>query len=175
MPITLVSIDNTLVINTQFIGKIISTGLRYCYISPEEADSYFETMLNVNVWENSTRRDKEKALSTATKIIDKLNYKGNKPENQYYEFPRVGQESIPIDIQHACAEIAYQLLDGFDLEIEMKNLNVSAISHSSAKTSYNSQEFISEHIRAGIPSIVAWMLLKPYLVGSNLVKLVRTL
>lgn len=117
--------------------------------------------------------DKYKALYMATRIIDRLNYIGSKTEtDQEHEFPRNGETTVPQDILDACCEIAISLLDGYNDDIEYENQFVQQQKYSNVQTTYN-RPAASEHIIAGVPSIVAWRLLKPYLRDPNAVSLSR--
>jgi len=174
MPEILESAENTLVVISNLHCVTVPTGLRYYYISPEDADSYFATVMNSEVWDNSTRIEKVKALQAATKLIDRLRFAGEKPEGQEYEFPREDEGSeIPNNIQYACAEIAKALLDGIDIEVEIRNLNVESNTIGNAKTLRRPDLFVPEHLRAGIPSAIAWDYLKPYLKDVKKIKIYK--
>lgn len=181
MPEILEDTDNTVVLlqNLSYIN--VPTGLRYYYISPEDADAYFETSIsgfNNSSWVNSERSIKQRALAAATKLIDRLNFDGDKADDeQEYEFPReidsVVQETIPLSIQYACAEIAKSIVDGIDIEIETNNLNKQSYGLSQAKTVTFNDQFVPEHLRAGIPSAIAWNYLRPYLANTKTMKLYK--
>lgn len=70
--------------------------------------------------------------------------------------------NIPADIQIACCEIAIALLDGRDPDLDVEQLVVDSQSYSGVRTSYN-RKWTLEHVRAGIPSALAWSYLRPYL------------
>jgi hypothetical protein len=116
---------------------------------------------------------KFKALTHATRILERLNYKGAKTDTlQSYQFPRSPDTEIPQDMQDACCELALSLLDGVDPDLEFENLRLTQQSMASAKSTYD-RSTVVEHIAAGVPSISAWRLLKPYLEDTNSVNLVR--
>ena len=156
------------------------------YVIPEDADIYFSIKINSsNIWDISLYEDKLKALQHATRLIDRLNFTGIKADsiNQTLEFPRllVSEDNLgntiytPIDytnIQIACAEIAYSLLSGVDVNKEIDKLYIESNSIALLKTTYN-RTYIPNHFRAGIPSAIAWDYLMPYLQTSRSIKLNR--
>ena len=109
-------------------------------------ENYFEFRLHASAWEDAENDDKCRALVTATRLIDRLNFAGLRtadyirlqPINwlipqprtldpsslpgQNFEFPRNGSVTIPQDIMDAACEIALALLDGVDPELEMQGL-----------------------------------------------------
>lgn len=130
------------------------------------ADDYFALRLNSDVWDDATLENKIKALMTATKTIDRLNFTGAKSvSDQKLEFPRiVDDESIgtPTNVLYATYELAYEYLNGADQESENKNVNIIRNQFDKVSTTYD-RSFVQEHLRNGIPSIVAWNYLIPYL------------
>lgn len=162
-----------------------------------QSDVYFSTRLHSDVWDNSSTSNKTKALYTATRIIDRLNYKGYKNSvylileaassyddvtqdqrrvaeaAQALEFPRDSDLAVPEDIKMACYEIAQALLDGVDPDIELENLGTTSQSFGGARTSYNRDQQPIEHILHGIPSAYAWRILKPFLRDSRAITTVR--
>ena len=62
-----------------------------CYVTLNEADSYFDDRMDVAAWENATCELKEQALVTATSYLDELDYFGQVVvSNQNLAFPRTG-------------------------------------------------------------------------------------
>ena len=60
-----------------------------CYLTLEEAETYFSTRLNAEKWDAETDTNKEKALIMATKRIDSLRFQGFLCDNtQKLQFPR---------------------------------------------------------------------------------------
>jgi hypothetical protein len=84
------------------------------------------------------------------------------PWEQMLEWPRDGSKIVPPDIKSATCEIAYQYLSGFDVEMANQSLQITYESFSNTRSGFD-RRFSSEHLIAGINSIVAWRLLKPYL------------
>ena len=133
------------------------------YISVVDADTYFDERLNSDAWEDATTADKTKALITSTRMIDRLNFRGNKTvATQSEQFPRGEDTEVPDDIKYACCEIAIALLDGVDPELEFENLDMVSQGYANVRSTYN-RSSKPEHLIAGIMSIIAWRYLKPYL------------
>jgi hypothetical protein len=168
--------------NTTFYGSVV------------EATAYFSARLHEQAWTNAAVEDRAKALLAATQLIDTLNYKGNKAAvyalletnsaatsedvraaelSQALEFPRGADTEVPEAIRQACYEIAYSLLDGKNPELELEALGVSSQSYSSVKTAYDRQQVPIEHTVNMIPSALAWRLIRPFLRGSETVRLSR--
>lgn len=136
------------------------------YGSVAEADSYFTGRLQTDAWDIANDTDRFKALSMATRAIDRLNFIGSKTDPaQDLQFPR-GDVTVPTDIKNACFECALAFLDGFDPNIEIENLAISSQGMAEVRNTYD-RSFALEHIRMGIPSAVAWAYLKPYLRDPN--------
>ena len=143
------------------------------YITVDDADTYFENRYGVDSWDTADDTDKLKALKDATIRIDRLNYIGRKNDDeQEKQFPRYDDTTVPEDIQYACAEIAFALLDGIDPEREMELLAMKSQGLASARSTYD-RTFVPEYLSAGIPSSLAWQFLKPYLVDPENVAITR--
>lgn len=83
------------------------------YATVEEADDYFNASFGTN-WENLDWNVKEKLLVTATRSIDKSEYRGKKAEeNQYLKFPRIidGKQSDDDLLMRACCEEAIAIYE----------------------------------------------------------------
>jgi len=153
--------------------------VHYCYETIiehygtiDDADIYFCSRLNSDVWECANRSDKRKALLMATRAIDRLNFKGTKAsESQCLEFPR-GTANVPANIKIACYEEAYELLDGAEHQREQINLSVVSEGIVSTRTTYN-RNFVPDNVKAGILSFRAWTYLQPYLRDHNSVNICR--
>lgn len=143
------------------------------YTDSGTATEYFATRVGSDAWDEAESTDKDKALAHATRIIDALNFLGQKLDpTQENAFPRFGQTEVPADIINACCEIAYALLDGINPELELENLSQTMTNYASVKTTFN-RDVLPEHIVAGVPSSVAWRYLKPWLQDSRSIKTVR--
>jgi hypothetical protein len=143
------------------------------YMTVEEADTYFDTYrLVTDAWDAASTTQKTKALLLSTKLIDQLQYDGDAvgTENQ---FPRGTDTEVPEDIKQACAECAYSLLDGVDIEMEFDNLWTTGQSIANVRNTQRTED-VPEYKLVGIPSYMAWRLLKPYFRLQNPVTLMRT-
>ena len=157
------------------------------YGSVANADLYFSFSLNARKWETSSPANKRKALISATRLIDSLNYAGQKAnDGQVLQFPRknsytdplteettvTADDNVPADIKIACYIIALRLLEGYDPDKEADLLAAASTKFGQVSTIYQ-REYIPEHKRAGIPSATAWTYLRPYLRDPYAVTLVR--
>jgi hypothetical protein len=164
------------------------------YGTVEKANVYFAARLHADVWTSAVAADKPKALLAATKIIDALNFKGYKSTvyavllansnathdevrvaeaTQALEFPRDADTVVPVAIEEATYEIAYALLDGRDPEMDLEALAVTSQRYAAVGTSYDRSYGPQAHILNGVPSMVAWRILLPYLRPANEIKLSR--
>jgi hypothetical protein len=167
------------------------------YGSLANANSYFLTRLHTDAWDNESVGNQTKSLYMATRIIDRLNYKGYKhavylvleaaasyedveyadrrvaEASQELEFPRDADTVVLADIETACFEIALALLDGVDPDIELENLGTASQGYAGVRTAYNRDQQPIEHILHGIPSAMAWRILKPFLRDGRAVTTAR--
>ncbi len=143
------------------------------YATVAEGETYFTERLNSDAWDDATEANKAKSLITATRLIDRLNFKGAKTDSeQTLQFPRDDDSSVPNDIKYACLEVALALLDGVDPEIEFENLSMVSQNYANVRSTYD-RSIPNEHIVAGIPSVSAWRYLKPYLRDASSIDLSR--
>lgn len=143
------------------------------YIDEYWANQYFDTRLNTRAWDNADSGDKPKALIMATRIIDRLNFAGDKNSaTQELQFPRDTDTEIPDDIKIACAEIAIELLDGVDPNKEFEDLAIVTHRYAEVVTTYD-RSVVQEHLVAGVPSATAWRYLKPYIRDNRFVTVSR--
>ena len=144
------------------------------YATEADGDSYMTGKLDSDAWDDAVSAEKQTALTQATRIIDRLNFIGAKNvATQVNQFPRGTETSVPTDIRDASVEIAFALLDGVNPELELDNLNVVSQGLSSARTNYN-RSFSNPRIAAGVPSMVAWNLLRPYLRDDKQIATLRS-
>lgn len=140
------------------------TAVLQAYTTVEEADTYLGNTIDYLIWLSTDTNTKVRALNTATRQIDNLKYKGDKTlSTQTFQFPRNGNLVVPTDIKDACVLLAGALVDGVSIEEEYNSQSVTAESYTNIKTTYSRESSNSEHILNGIPSILAWKKLKPYL------------
>lgn len=143
------------------------------YLTIVDAQDYFDERLHTEAWDSAEDVDRDKALAMATKLIDRINYLGEKTDSsQELQFPRFSDTEVPQDILNACAEIALKLLEGFDPEMEFENLLMVSQGYANVRSTYDRSR-VPEHIVAGIPSIIAWRFLKPYIRDEKTVDLYR--
>lgn len=143
------------------------------YGTLERAEIYFDNRLRNQPWKKSTIAEKKAAMFEATELIDRLNFSGTKANtNQSRQFPRNNQTEVPEEIEKACYEVAFKLLDGYDPDFEIDNLSSVGQGYSSVRSTYN-RSFVMEHLSAGIPSAKAWAYLKPFLGDFKVLKLRR--
>lgn len=168
------------------------------YGTLDEADDYFAHRLHETAWSASNATQHEKALWAATQILDTLNFKGHKATvhalletyralhtkptdeqirdaeaSQDREFPRGADTDVPEAIRTACYDIAHDLLDGKDPEIELENLGITSQAYSSVRTTYHREQVPIEHIVNGVPNALAWRKIRPFLRDSELIKIDR--
>lgn len=89
------------------------------YVTLAEADSYFETVPDETNWDNKSNDAKNRALISACRWIDSLNYYGDRcDEDQALKWPRnnytvddveLACTAIPNSIKYAQYELARQL------------------------------------------------------------------
>jgi hypothetical protein len=163
----------TLVMATKDIDKLAFQGvktseyryrIREFYIPGDWNDPYYglswvhwapygwnwdDRRANTNCRDGNFRNDYEKDL-----MIN--------PWVQELEFPRNGDKIVPTAIKEATCEIAYQYLNGWDMELEIQSLQITYQSFSNTRDGFD-RRFIPEHVRAGINSAKAWILLRPLL------------
>lgn len=143
------------------------------YVTNDEADTYFGNKFNATLWDDCSEDDKTKLLYEATQRIDRLKYRKKKTTfEQPLEFPRGGDLEVPNDIKVACCEIAYQILDGRDIDLEVEDGRIVSESYSGVRVN-NNPDFVLDHIHAGIPSYLAWTYLLKYLVDPKTTTLTR--
>lgn len=143
------------------------------YGSVEDADNYFYAHPKYYLWSEEVRENKWRFLVGATRIVERLNFVGNKADSdQDLQFPREDSTDIPIAIIQATYEIALKFVEGFDPDTEARNLSVKLQGYAGSRTDYN-RDFVPDYVRAGVPSQAAWHLLLPYLRDPNSILLSR--
>lgn len=163
------------------------------------AQDYFATRLHSELWDTVSLDDREKAMHTATRAIDNLSYVGEKNaayvqrqlaanpncptaaellaiqeagETQELKFPRGTDTTVPTDIEYACYEIAFSLVDGRDPQEDLEDLATISQGYSAVRRTRD-RSFSHEHILAGIPSLQAWNYIRPYLRDSKNIRVNR--
>jgi len=128
------------------------------WISRLDAELYFQNRLHIDAWEEATDSEKDKSLIMATKVLERL---------ALYDF-----EDVPDDLKYAICEIALSILEGDDPNKEFENLALTTSQYSSVRSTYD-RTYPMEHLEAGVPSIIAWRLIRPFLDVSKGLKLSR--
>jgi len=143
------------------------------YSDETEADAYFAMKVNSDCWDAADSADKIVALNNATLIIDRLGFCGAvTTEGQANEFPRDGDTVVPEDIKRANSEIANALIDGVDPDVEYENLKMISQGYANVRSTYDRND-AQPHVLAGVPSVVAWQYLMPYLIDPRTIVLNR--
>jgi hypothetical protein len=133
------------------------------YITNYDADTYFLTRFPSDEWDNASDENKTKALAHATRLIDTLNFIGDKhDETQVNEFPRGEDTVVPEAIANATCEIAVALISGRDIEYEQENLAAKVMSLDNNRLGSDSSAVDLPKVH-GIPSRLAWDFLRPFL------------
>jgi len=136
------------------------------------ADAYFLTHLWTTPWDDSIDANKTKALTMGTQIIDTLSFTGEVTSTtQDNQFPRDDEVTVPTDIQDASCEIALALLDGIQPDKELEAARMLRFTYDAVTTQYKTD--VPDHTYAGVPSVLAWRLLIPYLRDSDSFNLSR--
>lgn len=138
------------------------------YSSIGDASTYFQGRLYSDFWFASTDTNQQRALNSATALIDRFNYKGRRTViDQLHEFPRsdllnIDSSLIPQDIFNAQYEIAFSLLNGYDPERDSRSFGITSRAYSTVRIAYDPKH-LPEYIQWGIPSLAGWQYLIPYL------------
>lgn len=135
------------------------------YVTATEGLTYFSTKLSSRAtpYNSASLDDRTAALAEATMRIDRLVFNGEKTDSeQENQFPRDDDSEVPQDIKDACCEIALKLLDGYDDDYEFEDQRIIQQKIGQLST-FHDRSGPSLHKLAGIPSIIAWRLLLPYM------------
>ncbi len=106
------------------INATLSSATANSYVTLADANTYFETVPNSSTWTDKTDDQKNRALISATRWIDSLNFLGDRCDNgQALKWPRNNYEIdrveltcsvIPADIKYATYELARALANDTD-------------------------------------------------------------
>ena len=110
------------------INATLSSASANSYVTLAEANTYFETVPNAATWDDKTTDQKNRALISATRWIDSLNFYGDRCDaDQALKWPRNNYDvdgveldcsSIPKDIKYAAFELARALANDTSAVIE---------------------------------------------------------
>ncbi|MDE1971181.1 MAG: hypothetical protein KGI50_06445 [Patescibacteria group bacterium] len=144
------------------------------YGSVQGGDVYFARKYGRDAWKEAEDDDKVAVLTEATQHIEQLNYFGRKTScTQTMQFPRGGDTSVPLAIQYATYEEAYQILLGRDVDEDARNRTVQQRKFGPVSTTYLLDARQPANVGAGILSTIAWRFLIPYLRRAEDITLVR--
>lgn len=133
------------------------------YITVYDADTYFLTRFPSDEWDAASDDNKTKVLAHASRLIDTLNFIGDKhDEDQDMEFPRGDDTEVPESVKVATCEIGIALLSGRDIEYEQENIVHNAMSLDNNRLG-SASEVVDLPKVHGIPSRTAWDHLRPFL------------
>ncbi len=136
------------------------------YATVEEADEYFNTVLGSN-WVELGEVQKAQVLITATKMIDRKDYQGEKvAPDQPLKFPRIinGLKTIDMVLVEACCELAQNIFNDGGKDKNIANLKSVSLGDSSVsfKDDFNVesedeliiQEYLGEYLKGGVQVIL---------------------
>lgn len=113
------------------INATLSSASANSYVTLAEADSYFETIPDSSSWTTKTTDQKNRALISATRWIDSLNFYGDRCDNgQALKWPRNNWlvdrvelvcTTIPNPIKYATFELARELANDTDAVTNTQN------------------------------------------------------
>jgi len=121
------------------------------YVTLNEADLYFETVPSETDWDDKSDDAKNRALISACRWIDSLNYYGTRcDDDQALKWPRNNYEvdnveltcdAIPKDIKYAQYELARQLANDTDAMTGNKGTdgNIEEVKLGSMEVKYSPQ------------------------------------
>lgn len=130
-----------------------------------EGETYFQSRMHTAAWDIATVSERNVALQEATTRLNFLNFKTVIRD-------MLDADDIPLEIMNATIELALSLLDGVRPEFEHRNLSVEAENITGARTTYNRASY-APYLAAGIPSLMAWAWLQPFLARYRSVRLNR--
>lgn len=148
------------------------------YVTPLQADLYFEDRLRVETWTAAEDEDKDKALLMARRLLDRQAFAGSlADDNQILAWPRSGlvdregravdPSTVPADVRDAQCELALAFLRE-DLTADDGRSGVRREKIGEIEVEYDGRA----PAKAPLPEIVA-ALLKPYLAATGSATSVR--
>lgn len=138
------------------------------YVSLSDADDYHSQRASFEAWDGLDEATKKRRLVSSSDYLDAAyRFSGEKAEpNQLRQFPRLGQDDIPLAVKYAVCELALQSELNQNAEQKMASVRVGPVSvNYSASDTENSTDGRFEYVKS---------LLSGYLVPKNRnVELVR--
>lgn len=119
-----------------------------CYVAQAAATDYLSLSVGAASWTSATSAEKDAALVSATRALDKMIWQGEKADpDQALAFPRTGivdregnalpDDEIPPDITAACIELALALIvDSALYTAQDTSKNISSLKAGSAAITY---------------------------------------
>lgn len=133
------------------------------YLTLDEADIYLEAVMVTEAWDLSTDVLRTKSIKAAQRIIEALNTFGTLDENG---------DPVAL-IKDATIEIALKLLEGVDPATELYNYTIKEMEFDRLKQTNKSGE-TPLHVIAGVPSIIAFNILRRFMPDLTTVRMSRT-
>lgn len=136
----------------------------YTYATVEEANEYFSVTYG-SEWGDISENQKQKLLLTATRIIDRQDYQGQKvDEDQPLKFPRIinGKETSEDLLIIACCELATDIYsdNGVDGVNNLKSVSLgdSSVSFAEGENSCEDdliiERYLSDYLLGGVRVIL---------------------
>lgn len=156
------------------------------YISIAAATAYFDLRLNSGAWYTASSADSSgapderlQALVSASNIVHNLRITdrsilavASAPDITVTDVSERVYPDMPEPVRLATAEIALALLEGVDPDFEYQILQMTSQKYANVQSTYD-RSFAPEHILAGVPSVIAWRYLTPYLHSVASIRLDR--
>lgn len=100
------------------------------YVTLSEADDYHDQRASFEAWNGLDEQTKERRLMSASDFLDSAyTFKGEKADPlQFRQFPRAGQENIPLAVKYAVCELALQGELNQNAEQKMASVRVGPLS-----------------------------------------------
>jgi hypothetical protein len=112
------------------------------YATLAEANTYLDDSVRAGSWEFLDDDSKARALLTATRMLDRRDWDGEKTDSdQTLAFPRTGLEDyvdtqFPGPIIEACIELAYELTQDSGVETTSRGKNTKRLKAGEAEIEY---------------------------------------
>lgn len=157
------------------VSAAVSALVTSVYLTIDQAQAYFDTILYTSDWDNASSGDKNKALTMATRAIDSLRYIGDRTEGAITsgnQFPRGTDTTVPQAVLDAVCEEALAILDGNPINEDFADLRVVSERMSGVTTSYDSHNQ-PMHTLSGLKSRKAYTLIQPWLIDHKSFRMQR--
>ena len=133
------------------------------YVTVQEGTTYFASRLHAEAWTAASAGDQQKALTMATRAIDRTPLKGVKNTyDQANQFPRYPDAEVPQAVKDACCEEALAILERGNNQ-RRKLQQEGVVSYSIGGLT---ETFVAGARGRGLISQEARELLRPWLLGA---------